>query len=297
MKKNIAIVAAVALTLPLSAWAQTSAQIYQQALKDGAIIQTNNQRQAVERVVRIYNHDNDAAYKPIVLPSGKILYPYGNVWPTLVCSPLHACVVELGHGEKVISIALANVPGWASQPMFIGNHEEIVLKPVGYGPEYSTNLVITTTKKRSYYINLVSDKSAYVPLVGFYYPDQMVQNWAKKYHDMAQDAAKTKALTVGTLPNLSVKNLDFSWHWHGNGTKPLRVFSADNHTYIQTPKVDNAPVIFSHYDGKDILINYQYKSPYYVVDAIPQELVLVSGVGGHQKREVIKQGPARRTWW
>lgn len=296
MKKNIAIIAAITLALPLSAWAETSAQIYQQALKEGAVIQANNQRQAVERVVRMYSRDHDAAYKPIVLPSGTVLYPYGNVWPTVLCAPLHACVIQFGRGQKIKNVSLGNVPGWQSSPAMTNDREEIIVKPVGYGPEYNTNMVVTTQDK-TYYINLVSDKSAYIPMVGFYYPAEMVQNWAQKYHAMAQNAAKTKALTVGTLPSLSVKDLDFSWHWHGNGVKPLRVFSVSGHTYIQTPKVNNAPVIFSHYEGKDILINYQYKSPYYVVDAVPQELVLVSGVGDHQKREVIKQGPARRTWW
>jgi type IV secretion system protein VirB9 len=284
------------LALPITALADTRAQLYLQAVKIGAVMQATSQRLAVERIVKLYDEQHDGAYKPIAMPNGEILYPYGSVWPTVVCSPLHACIIVLGKGQKIINVALGNNPGWASMPMRTKQRQEIVLKPKGSGPEYSTNLTFTT-QNHTYYLNLVSDKSAYVPMVGFYYPDQLVQNWAKKYHTMNEQADKAKALTVGTLPNLSVSNLDFSWHWHGNGAKPLRVFSANDHTYIQIPKVNNAPVIFAHYAGKDILINYQYKAPYYVLDAVPHEIVMVSGVGSHKKQEVIKQGPANTSWW
>src|SRR3989338_5329740 len=45
--------------------------------------------------------------KPILSDDGKVLYPFGQYMPTLTCSPLRACDIELEPGEEVVSKPMA----------------------------------------------------------------------------------------------------------------------------------------------------------------------------------------------
>jgi type IV secretion system protein VirB9 len=103
--------------------------------------------------------------------------------------------------------------------------------------------------------------------------------------------------TVAQVPDVSLNHLNFDYCISTDGFfrsspswKPVRVFDDGVHTYIQFPALmthRDMPVLFISKNNTQQLVNYRSKAPYFVVDKIFKEAVLVMGVGSDQTKVII----------
>lgn len=245
---------------------------------------------------------------PIAGTNGEILYPYGNSLPTLVTAPLHTSIIILQPGSNPAAATGAPASEWIIHTVYAGNQPELTVMPKFSG--LHTDLVIPGTsasgKPLNYVIQITSDTSHYTPVLGFYYPGSDVRHWQKQKYKNSHVQEAAKAMTVSDLPSLSVNNLDFNWKIHCGGggwfdnsdcseIKPIRVFSDNNHTYLQfkpnQASEGGIPAIMSeNSDGQPAIINTQYKDGYYIVDSVPHEILLISGKNSDKRIVKITQG-------
>ena len=97
---------------------------------------------------------------PYLAQNGKIIYVYGVSMPSLVCSPLKLCDVELEPGEKVRHLHIGDSARWKANPGLSGPKDDtatthIILSPLDVG---ITTSMLVTTDRRTYHIKLVSKK-------------------------------------------------------------------------------------------------------------------------------------------
>jgi type IV secretion system protein TrbG len=224
---------------------------------------------------------------------GRVTFTYGASMPTVPCSPLHVCEIELEPGETVIDKPhIGDAARWKVAPAVSGTGAEktvhVIIKPTEPGLE--TNLVIPTDR-RTYHLRLVSTKASYVPRTAFYYPDSEQKAWAAEQAEMQ----KEKAPVIADLPPLSVDKLNFAYKIKTDKGKPrfipIRVFDDGVRTYIQMPesvKVHDAPVIvLIGSNDSEQLVNYRLKHNTFVVDRLFDKAALISGVGSKQDRVLI----------
>jgi type IV secretion system protein TrbG len=229
---------------------------------------------------------------------GRVVFTYGATMPTIVCSPLHVCEVELEKGETVIDKPhIGDAARWKVAPAISGVGEEktvhVIIKPTEPGLE--TNLVIPTDR-RVYHLRLVSKKTSYVARTSFYYPESEQRSWA------VERAAMERGAVISDLPRLSVEKLNFAYKCKEDKGSPkflpVRVFDDGTRTYIQMPgsvKVNECPVIvLIGSDGTEQLVNYRFKHNFFVVDRLFEKAALISGVGWKQDRVLITRSDKRR---
>jgi type IV secretory pathway VirB9-like protein len=99
------------------------------------------------------------------------------------------------------------------------------------------------------------------------------------------------------VPEVNLNNLNFNYSIASDGFfrsfpswKPTRVFDDGSHTYIQfSASMSNKdmPVLFVLNGSNQELVNYRSKAPYFVVDKIFKQAVLVMGVGRSQRKVFI----------
>ncbi len=256
------------------------------------------QHQAINALVAAQKAGTIASLPPIAGTDGTILYPYGQSWPTVVASPLHVAVIELAKGDKPGQVVLGEPGMWHITQAMAGNRPILAVSPRFAG--LHTNLMITATsaggQDRVYYVNLVSDKNRYVPRVGFYFPDQVEQQWTA-------GATQAADSTVASLPGINASDLDFNWSircggggWFSSSDcraiKPARVFSDGTHTYVQMrgnlANTSGLPTILAtNTAGQPAIINYRVKDGYYVLDGVPRQIKLVAGVGSSARVAIL----------
>ena len=222
---------------------------------------------------------------------GVVMYAYGATRPIITCEPLHISVIKLLVGEKITNLSIGDSIRWKVQPTTAGNIPVVVVKPTEVG--IATNLVVTTDQGRVYYFTLRSErKGSYVPEIAFYDPQQLVQVVHQDEQQQARVEQIKKDATVATFAGVDPSSLDFEYSMQGDGSlKPVRVFSAQGHTYIQMPsnmKFEDAPAIFVVTNHEQQLANYRLIGSYYVIDGIPNEIKLVLGAGSSSKVVTVK---------
>ncbi len=238
--------------------------------------------------------------------NGQVMYPYGQSHPAITCAPEHICVLQLLPDEHITNLSIGDSVRWLIQPAMAGNRPVVVIKPTVAG--LNTNLVVTTDAGRVYYITLVSNRHDYVPLVGFYDPQQLVINMqqqaeAAKAAEQAKIEAQKQAV-VAPLGTIDPATLDFNFACkpgHGSDDedfKPVRIFAGNGHTYLQMPagmKDADKPAVFNYRDKQAELMNSRLVHDYVVIDGLPQKFELVVGVGSSARNEVCEHNP--KTGW
>lgn len=245
--------------------------------------------------------------KPIISDDGKILFPFGQYLPTITCAPLRACDIELDVGELMTGKPmLGDSARWIVGKAMSGPTERqvthIMVKPVDTGLE--TNMIVTTNR-RTYHVRLVSSANErdYLNRVGFYYPQEMVEDWNDAAKEAQRRAKDDEAQVVTDLPATSVEKLDFGYAIRGDNTAftPTRVFNDGVRTYIQMPtsmNVSEAPVLLLlDRDDKPQIVNYRVKDAYYIVDKLFDRAMLVVGVDSNQSKVSITWDKAPRRGW
>ncbi|WP_244482802.1 P-type conjugative transfer protein TrbG [Mesorhizobium sp. Root102] len=218
---------------------------------------------------------------------GKVIFLYGEVQPSVVCSPLQVCDIELQAGEIVRDVLVGDTVRWKVEPATSGavggQAVHLIVKPSE--PDLVSSMVVTTSR-RTYHIQLKSHQTQYMARVGFEYPEDVDQKLAE---------INTR-MEASTIPGAGVpaENLNFGYRTSGRARwKPTRVYSDGTKTYIQFPSSfpgQDAPVLFVVSGGENRIVNYRLKGTVMIVDYMVDRAVLVSGVGWKQEKITIKRG-------
>ena len=219
-------------------------------------------------------------------PDGKVTFLFGETQPSVICSPLQVCDIELEQGEVVRDVLVGDSVRWKVEPATsgaaAGQAIHLVVKPSE--PGLTTSMVVTTSR-RTYHVQLRSHPSQYMARVGFAYPDD-----ASAKLESINARIDAGAQGAGVSPD----RLDFSYSLSGSAPwRPKRVYSDGEKTYIQFPRSitgQDAPVLFVVSAGQRRIVNYRMKSNMMVVDYKIDGALLVSGTGWKQKKITIRRG-------
>jgi P-type conjugative transfer protein TrbG len=218
-------------------------------------------------------------------PDGKVIFLFGEMQPSVVCSPLQVCDIELQVGEIVRDVLVGDTVRWKVEPATSGatggQAIHLILKPSE--PGLITSMVVTTSR-RTYHFQLKSHPSQYMARVGFEYPEDV----STKLTDI------NARLDAGGLPAAAPDRLNFSYSMSGSASwRPKRVYSDGVKTYIQFPRSlsgQDAPVLFVSGGGQNRIVNYRMKNDMMIVDYAIDTAILLSGVGWRQQKITIRRG-------
>ncbi|RFP17903.1 P-type conjugative transfer protein TrbG [Duganella sp. BJB488] len=210
-----------------------------------------------------------------------------QVWPftdgalyQVYASPGRVTVVSLQPGEELVTVAAGDTVRWIVGDTSSGTGADlrvsVLVKPTRSG--LKTNLVVTTNR-RTYLLELTSTEKAWMASVSWDYPkDRMLA--LQRQSQAAQVAAPVDA-------GLSLEKIRFRYAISGSNPpwKPLRAFDDGEKVYIQFPggiaQGELPPLFVIGAQGDGQLVNYRFRSPYYIVDRLfgAAELRLGGGSG------------------
>lgn len=217
---------------------------------------------------------------------GKVVFLFGQVQPSIVCSPLHVCDIELQAGEVVRDVLVGDTVRWKVEPATSGppggQAVHLIVKPAE--PGLVTSMVVTTSR-RTYHIQLKSHHSQYMARVGFEYPEDVNAR-------LAEINARMEASIVPGA-GVPADQLNFNFSVSGSaGWRPTRIYSDGLKTYIQFPNSlagRDAPVLFVVSGGENRIVNYRINGTMMVVDYHIDHAILISGVGRSQETIIIRR--------
>lgn len=197
-----------------------------------------------------------------------------QVWPftdgalyQVYAAPGRVSVISLQAGEELVTVAAGDTVRWIVGDTSSGTGDalrvNVLVKPIRAG--LKTNLVITTTR-RTYLLELTSTEKAWMASVSWDYPkDRMLA-----LQRQAQAAQASAPIDTG----LSLERIRFRYAISGSNPpwKPLRAFDDGEKVYIQFPggiaQGELPPLFVIGVQGDGQLVNYRFRSPYYIVDRL-----------------------------
>ncbi len=197
-----------------------------------------------------------------------------QVWPftdgalyQVYAAPGRVTVIALQPGEELVTVAAGDTVRWIVGDTSSGAGDalrvNVLVKPIRSG--LKTNLVITTSR-RTYLIELTSTEKAWMASVSWDYPkDRMLA---------LQRQAQTARATMPVETGLSLEKIRFRYAISGSDPswKPLRAFDDGEKVYIQFPagiaQGELPPLFVIGAQGDGQLVNYRFRSPYYIVDRL-----------------------------
>jgi type IV secretion system protein VirB9 len=197
-----------------------------------------------------------------------------QVWPytdgalyQVYASPGRVTVISLQPGEELVTVAAGDTVRWIVGDTSSGAGADlrvsVLVKPTRSG--LKTNLVITTSR-RTYLIELTSTEKTWMASVSWDYPkDRMLA-----LQRQAQAASSAAPVDAG----LSLEKIRFRYAISGSNPpwKPLRAFDDGEKVYIQFPggiaQGELPPLFVIGTQGDGQLVNYRFRSPYYIVDRL-----------------------------
>ena len=207
---------------------------------------------AKEGVQTVFVYDEDAMYT---------VYARVSYLTTIMLQP----------GETVTFVGGGDTSRWRRATGTTGSsdgmREVIYIKPLYTG--LKTNLVINTNK-RSYQINLISDKTLYNPLIKWDYPQDelLVMEIQKKFVQERENSQETI---------MDPTSLDYGYTISTNkyNFAPQQVFNDSKKTYIQLKEdIQETPSLYIKDGNKLLLVNYRTKGSFLVVDRLFSEAEL-----------------------
>ncbi len=201
-----------------------------------------------------------------------------QVWPysdgalyQVYAAPGRVTVVSLQAGEELVTVAAGDTVRWivGDTSSGSGNSSDgglrvnVLVKPVRSG--LKTNLVITTNR-RTYLIELTSTEKTWMASVSWDYPKDRMRVLQRQ----AQAAQASAPVDTG----LSLEKIRFRYAVSGSNPpwKPLRAFDDGEKVYIQFPagiaQGELPPLFVIGAQGDGQLVNYRFRSPYYIVDRL-----------------------------
>ena len=223
-----------------------------------------------------------------------------QVWPysdgalyQVYAAPGRVTVIALQPGEELVTVASGDTVRWVVDDTSSGAGDElrvnVMVKPIRSG--LRSNLVITTSR-RTYLMELTSTDKTWMASVSWEYPKDRLLSLQRQ----AQAAQATAPVDTG----LSLEKIRFRYAISGSTPpwKPLRAFDDGEKVYIQFPagiaQGELPPLFVIGAQGDAQLVNYRFRSPYYIVDRLfgAAELRL-GGDGGDAVRIERTDGIAR----
>jgi type IV secretion system protein VirB9 len=241
--------------------------------------------------------------KPVAGTDGTVQFLFGSTQPSVVCAVLQVCDIELQPGEVISNFNAGDQVRWRIEPASSGSPagevEHVIVKPLDVG--LRTSLIITTDR-RTYYLQLVSHRTEYMPRVSFGYPDDAAKKWSE-FQARNREVREDRAGPGGTA-KAALDRLNFDYEISGDASwKPLRVFSDGSKTFLQMPDTlpqTEAPslLVLRGEDSvlpwgakaEEVIVNYRVQGNRYVVDSVPDKMILLAGAGPHQTKVVITKG-------
>lgn len=176
-------------------------------------------------------------------------------------------VISLQPGEELVTVAAGDTVRWIVGDTSSGSGADlrvnVLVKPIRSG--LKTNLVITTSR-RTYLLELTSTEKTWMASVSWEYPkDKMLA-----LQRQAQAASAAAPVDSG----LSLEKIRFRYAISGGMPpwKPLRAFDDGEEVYIQFPpgiaQGELPPLFVIGAQGDGQLVNYRFRSPYYIVDRL-----------------------------
>ncbi|VTU38562.1 P-type conjugative transfer protein TrbG [Variovorax sp. PBL-E5] len=197
-----------------------------------------------------------------------------QVWPyadgalyQVYTSPGRVTVIALQQGEELVTVSAGDTVRWIVGDTASGAgatlRVNILVKPTRIG--LKTNLVVTTNR-RTYLLELSSTPQAWMASVSWDYPkDRMLA--LQKQALQAQASAPVET-------GMTLEQIKFRYAVSGDNPpwKPLRAFDDGERVYIQFPggiaQGELPPLFVIGARGDGQLVNYRFRSPYYVVDRL-----------------------------
>jgi P-type conjugative transfer protein TrbG len=197
-----------------------------------------------------------------------------QVWPysegalyQVYAAPGRVTVIGLQAGEELVTVAAGDTVRWIVGDTSSGAGDalrvSVLVKPIR--SDLKTNLVITTSR-RTYLIELTSTENAWMASVSWDYPkDRMLA-----LQRQAQAAQARAPVDAG----LSLERIRFRYVISGSNPpwQPLRAFDDGQKVYIQFPagiaQGELPPMFVIGAQGDGQLVNYRFRSPYYIVDRL-----------------------------
>jgi type IV secretion system protein VirB9 len=294
----------ILLLLPFAGLAGAGEDLTEKYFTGTDPVLTRQEKEAL-RIGNQWRAASASGVKPVAGTAGTVQFVFGDTQPSLVCAPLQVCDIELQSGEVISNFNVGDLVRWRIEPARSGSGEgeieHIIIKPLDVGLRTS---MIITTNRRTYYIALVSHRTEYMPRVSFQYPDDTAQKWQgfqKENEVRLFDKREAEAPS-----NALLKNLSFEYTIDGDASfRPDRVFNDGNKTFLEMPKnlhQGEAPtlLVIRGEDGilpwgkkaEEVIVNYRVQGNRYVVDSIPDQLILIAGAGDFQSKVVITKGAA-----
>ncbi len=176
-------------------------------------------------------------------------------------------VIALQPGEELVTVAAGDTVRWIVGDTSSGSGADlrvnVLVKPIRSG--LKTNLVITTNR-RTYLLELTSTEKTWMASVSWEYPkDRMLA--LQRQNQVAQASAPVDT-------GLALESLHFRYAVSGSNPpwKPLRAFDDGRKVYIQFPagiaQGELPPLFVIGAEGDGQLVNYRFRSPYYIVDRL-----------------------------
>jgi len=232
---------------------------------------------------------------PTLSQDGSIQYIYGVGQFQVLCAPFQACDVALQEGE-VFNNLLIGDKRFAVHPGItgVGDKERLHLLITTTEVGLDTTLVITTDR-RVYHFRLRSVRDKFMPYVTFLYPDEVNEEWQK-----IKQIQKAHVLhNPNGQNNEYLGNLNFNYVVFGTAPwKPCRIYNDGVKTIIEFPKkisqTDAPTFLVLRSRGflkpsETVLVNYRIQNNRYIIDAIFDKGILISGVGASQKKITIRR--------
>ena len=207
---------------------------------------------AREGVQTVFTYDEDAMYT---------IYARVSYLTTIMLQP----------GETITFVGGGDTSRWrratGTTGSSEGTREVIYIKPLYTG--LKTNLVINTNK-RSYQINLESDKTLYNPLIKWEYPqDEFLAMEAQK------KAIHEKENSQETISDPTSLDYRYTLSTNKYSFAPQQVFNDNTKTYIQLKdNIQEMPSLYIKDGDKLLLVNYRQKGNYLIVDRLFSEAEL-----------------------
>jgi type IV secretion system protein VirB9 len=211
--------------------------------------------------------------KPI-LKNGIMYFTFDEGTPSVICSPVRICDLQLESGETITNLQIGDSTRWIVEVLNSDGIKEahVIIKPVT--DKLKTNMIIATDK-RQYNINIKSDKKKYYNKVAYFYPSKA-----------------NKLVTVfDSIPEKS----KFDYYIRGDKTTwtPLEVKTDGRKTYIKLPDKfkysPTLPVLYSlDDDGVEAQVsNSRLYKNWIIADVMINQGVLKAGVGTTQKKIIF----------
>ncbi|NKQ12113.1 P-type conjugative transfer protein TrbG [Stutzerimonas zhaodongensis] len=197
-----------------------------------------------------------------------------QVWPysegalyQIYAAPGRVTAIGLQAGEELVTVAAGDTVRWIVGDTSSGAGDalrvSVLVKPIR--SDLKTNLVITTSR-RTYLIELTSTEKAWMASVSWDYPKGRML--------ALQRQARAAQASAPVDTGLSLERIRFRYAISGSNPpwQPLRAFDDGEKVYIQFPagiaQGELPPMFVIGAQGDGQLVNYRFRSPYYIVDRL-----------------------------